>query len=233
MTVNEPDEPTRSVTPTEGPGRDRNEDPTAVLGSVSSDPGESDPYTLPPDPDEEPLRNRLREIVIGLGGAVLGFALAFVIVALSTSGADELTGDEAAVELEEAQATIAERDARVAELEAQLAEAEAAAGDRDEDLVAQLEALEERSSALDQREEALADLEAAIADRDAEVAAREEAVEQAEQEGVTGGSGDGDPGDGGTPDGDGGMIDLPDVDEEEVSNAIERLLDRIRGLFGE
>ncbi len=232
--MNEPDEPTRRVTPTDGPSRDRDDDPTAVLGSVSSEPGESDPATLPPDEEEEPQRNRLRDIAIGLGGAVLGFALAFVIVALSTSGADELTGEEAAVELEDAQATIAERDARVAELEAELAEAEAAAGDRDEDVVAQREALEDRSAALDQREQALEDLEAAIADREAEVAAREEAVDQAEQGGDSGGAGDGDPGDGGTPDGGGdGIIDLPDVDEEEVSNAIERLLDRIRGLFGE
>ncbi len=234
MTVNEPDEPTRRVTPSDGPGPDRNDDPTAVLGSVSPETGEGDPANSPSAEDEVPPRNRLREIVIGLGGAVLGFALAFVIVALSTSGADELSDDGAVAELEDAQATIAERDARVAELEAELAEAEAAAGDRDEDLVAQREALEDRSAALDQREQVLDEREAAIADREAEVAAREEAVEQAEQDRESDGSGDGDAGDGGTPDGGGdGIIDLPDVDEEEVSNAIERLLDRIRGLFGE
>jgi len=232
--VNEPDEPTRRVTPTDGPPRSRDDDPTAVMGSVPSETGESGPVTPPSDEEEAPPRNRLREVVIGLGGAVLGFALAFVIVALSTSGADELTGDGAVAELEDARATIAERDARVAELEAELAEAEAAAGDRDEDVAAQREALEDRSAALDQREQALEEREAAIADREAEVAAREEAVEQSEQEPEDGGSGDPDPEDGGTPDDGGdGIVDLPDVDEEEVSNAIERLLDRIRGLFGE
>ncbi|MEX2550179.1 MAG: hypothetical protein WD638_08120 [Nitriliruptoraceae bacterium] len=230
MAVNEPDDPTRRMAPEGRPDRDRGQDPTEVLGSVP--PAGEDP--APPaapgeDGEEEPPHNRLREIAIGLGGAVLGFALAFVIVALSTSGEDELPADAGAAELEEAQATIDERDARVAELEAQLAEAEAAAGDRDEDLVAQREALDDRSTALDEREQALDEREAAVAAREAEVAAREEAVEQAEQDSDAGEVDGGETDDG--DDGDGG-IDLPDVDDEEVSNAIERLLEQIRGLFG-
>lgn len=229
MAVNGPDEPTRRVSSEEHADPQRDQDPTAVLGSVppeAGDPGHAP--ARPEDAEEEPPHNRLREIAIGIGGAVLGFALAFVIVALSTSGADEVPIGEGAAELEEAQATLAERDARIAELEAELAEAEAAAGDRDEDLAAQRDALEDRSVALDEREQALEEREAALTEREAAVSAREEAVEQAEQDADTGEVDGGETGE----EGDGGGIDLPDVDDEDVSNAIEQLLERIRGLFG-
>jgi len=228
VAVNEPDEPTRRVSAEDHSDPHREQDPTAVLGSVPPESGETGyEGTRPEDDEEEPPHNRLREIAIGIGGAVLGFALAFVIVALSTSGADELPADGGAAELEDAQATIAERDARIAELEAELAEAEAAAGDRDEDLAAQRAALEDRSVALDDREQALDEQEAALAAREADVSAREEAVEQAEQDSDAGEVDEGETGDG-----DDGGIDLPAVDDEEVSNAIEQLLERIRGLFG-
>ena len=59
------------------------------------------------------------------------------------------------------------------------------------------------------------------------MSAREEAVEQAEQDSDAGEVDEGETGDG-----DDGGIDLPAVDDEEVSNAIEQLLERIRGLFG-
>ncbi len=197
---------------------------------------------------------RGRDVALLLVGSVLGFVLAFLIVAWSTGG-DPATEDDAAAASqaeidaleEQVGALEAERDeasARSDELEAQLAEAEAAAGVRDEDVEAQRQALDERAGALDdrasaldaredqldEREGALDDRSGALDAREQDLDAREEALEAGEvpAEGDGGGAGDGN-GDGD----DGGfqLPDLPEIDTDEVGNVVERVLDWLRDLF--
>jgi hypothetical protein len=197
---------------------------------------------------------RGRDVALLLVGSVLGFVLAFLIVAWSTGG-DPATedGDTAAVAAEMAAleeqvgALEAERDeanARTDELEAQLAEAEAAAGERDDDVEAQRQALDERAAALDdrataldgredqldQREASLQDRASALDERERQLDEREAALDAGET------PTDGDPGEGGGDDGDGDgggiqLPDLPEVDTEEVGNVVERVLDWLRDLF--
>ncbi|HSK23763.1 MAG TPA: hypothetical protein VK906_11330 [Egicoccus sp.] len=188
--------------------------------------------------EEERRERRKRDLLLGLVGALVGFLLAFVIVALSTDdgeGGEVVAADERVGALE---SDLGERDARIEELEAQLAEAEAAAGDRDEDVAAQQQALDERSAALDerneqadQRGERLDERERALNEREQQLDQREQAIEQRESE-----SGDA-PAEGDPPaDGDGGGVNLPDLPDvpsgEEVDNFVESVLDRIRNLFG-
>ncbi len=178
-------------------------------------------FDAPVDEDDPPGHGRARTVALFLGGAVLGFLLAFVVVALTTGGDQGVGEQEAATAALEAE--LAERDASISELQSQLAEAEAAAGDRAEDIEAQRSALEERSQDLDDRAAALDDRERALDEREAQLREREQAVD----DGVPG---DAPPGQ----EGDGGGLELPsiDVDTTEVEGFVERLLDGIRDLFG-
>lgn len=169
--------------------------------------GEQPPVTDPDaDPDADTGTNWPRTLAIGAVGALIGFVIAFLVVALGTSDdADEAQAAAAQEQIEELEATVEERDATIAELEARLAEAEAAAEARDDDTEAQSEALEERARNLDEREAALQE--------------RSEALDQREQElGQQDGDGDG----GGT---------TPSFDEEAAENFIDRVVDQIRELF--
>jgi hypothetical protein len=196
-------------------------------------------------------RRRGRDVTLLLVGSVLGFVLAFLIVAWSTSG-EPATDDEAAAAQqaeiaaleEQVGALEAERDeanARTDAREAQLAEAEAAAGARDEDVEAQRQALDERADALDgrasaldaredqldEREGALDDRSAALDAREQELDARESALDAGEVPAEGGGTGDGD----GEDDGGIQLPQLPDIDTDEVGNVVERALDWLRDLF--
>lgn len=172
-------------------------------------------YDSPRNVDEEPeRRGGARTALILIGGAVLGAVITLVVVALGTSSSEpDVSVDDAQIAALEEQ--VAERDARIGELEAQLAEAEAAAGERDADIQAQRDALaefeaqlEERSAALDGRSQALAE--------------REARLEELERQGPT-------PQD---PPDDGQGVQLPEIDTEQIDTFIDRLLDRIRELFG-
>ena len=193
-------------------------------------------------------RRRGRDVALLLVGSVLGFVLAFLIVAWSTSG-EPATDDEAAAARqaeidaleEQVGALEAERDeanARTDALEAQLAEAEAAVGARDEDVEAQRQALDERAdaldgraSALDTREGQLDEREGALDDRSAALDAREQELDDREaaldagEVPAEGGDGDGED-DGGIQ-----LPELPDIDTDEVGNVVERALDWLRDLF--
>jgi hypothetical protein len=232
--------------------------------------GTAQPYTTgageQPDGDsvdaveveEQPRRRRGRDVALLLVGSVLGFLLAFLVVAWSTSGEQTTEdGDTAALQeqvvaLEEQLGALeAERDdalARTDDLEAQLAEAEAAAGVRDEDIEAQRQALDERAAALDDRagaqdarEDQLDDRDAALNDRAAALDQREQELDAREQElddagTPTEGGGETEPADGeGGGEGDGGggidLPDLPEIDTDEVGNIVERALDWLRDLF--
>jgi hypothetical protein len=204
-----------------------------------------------PAPVEGRGGRRGRDIALLLVGSVLGFVLAFLIVAWGTSGDPATEDDVAAAQQAEIEAleeqvgaVEAERDdanARTDALEAQLAEAEAAAGARDEDVEAQrqaldqrADALDERATALDAREGQLDDREGALDDRSAALDAREQdldAREAALDAGETPAEGDGgtQPGDG--DDGDIQLPELPDIDTGEVGNVVERALDWLRDLF--
>jgi hypothetical protein len=265
------DAPTRQLPPTDGPSAadaTRASDTAALdrthaleepwegtaqpyaTGSHAADDGTAEAEVAGPAPVESSGRRRGRDVALLLVGSVLGFVLAFLIVAWSTSG-DPATEDEAAAAgqaevaaLEEQLTALeAERDealARTGELEAQLAEAEAAAGERDEDVEAQRRALDERAGALDERataldarEDQLEEREAALDDRDAALTTREQdldAREAALDEGETPTEGDG----GGEEEGDDGGIrlpELPEIDTEEAGNVVEQVLDWLRDLF--
>jgi hypothetical protein len=200
--MNDPD-PTRQIEPVEGfeaetPLRDPYD-----AGGAADDAAWQDPAD-----EEEPEQpsNRGREIAIGAIGAVIGFVLAFIVVALGTGGdADDPQLAAAQEEIEELEATVDERDAAVDELEARLAEAEAAAGARADDVDAQREALDERAGILDEREEALRDRAEALDER-------ERQLDQREQE---------EPGD----------SPGPGIDQETAEGIVDRVVDQIRDLF--
>jgi hypothetical protein len=211
-------------------------------------PGDAHPATdwddggLPPEDEvveEEPTSSRGKSALLVLLGAVLGFALAFLVVALATGG-DDTDADLVATQeqVDALEAELEARDATIADLEAQLAEAEAAAGERDEDIEAQRQALDDRSQSLDDREAALDARQDALDEREAAIVEREEqaGAQPPPDTGDTGDTGEtGDTGDGGEggDTGDGGGLPDIDTDEiaEEVENVVERILDWLRGLF--
>ena len=176
-----------------------------------------------PEPPEAEPPSQARRWLFGLLGALLGFMLAFLVIAISTD--DEGDGAELAGQerIEALETELAERDAQMEALQARLDEAEAAAGERDEDLEAQRQALDERAGALDERSAALDEREAALDER-------ETAIEERERD-VTEPSPGGEPAD--PAPGDGPPLDdvLPDVDEQTVENIVERVLDRLRNLL--
>jgi hypothetical protein len=218
--------------------------------------GTADPYDTPAgatgylDPDGEPLEGppdepatdeaegrRGRDLAFGVGGMVLGFLIAVLVIALGTSDRSPEGETAAAPErIEELEAGLADRDATIDALEAQVAEAQAAAGASDADAEAQrqalderaqaldarVEAIDERSTALDQREAQLDERQSELDQREAELADREQQAEEPADGGEPGGGGDGD---------DGGEGLLPDLDTDEVETFIDRILDRIRDLF--
>jgi hypothetical protein len=196
-------DPTRRIDPVEGfeaetPLRDSYD-----AGAAAGDAEWQDPAV---EEEQEPSTNRGREVAIGAIGAVIGFVLAFIVVALGTSGdADDPQLAAAQEEIEELEATVDERDAAIDELEARLAEAEAAAGARADDVDAQREALDERAGILDEREAALQDRAAALDER-------ERQLDQREQE---------EPGD----------SPGPGIDQETAEGIVDRVVDQIRDLF--
>jgi hypothetical protein len=187
--------------------------------------------------EEEPEGRRGRDLAFGVGGLVLGFLIAVIVIALGTS--DRTPEGEAAVgteRIEELEAGLAERDAAIAELEAQVAEAQAAAGASDADAEAQRQALDERAQALDDRVDAIDGRSTALDQREAELEQRQAELDQRERDLADREQQAEEPGDGGETDGggdgdDGGEGLLPDLDTEEVETIIDRLLDRIRDLF--
>lgn len=203
-------DPTRRIDPVEGfeaetPLRDSygaGADPYGAGGEAEHPEG----HDRAADEEPEQTSNRGREIAIGAIGAVVGFVIAFVVVALGTSGdADDPQLAAAQEEIEELEATIDERDATVDDLEARLAEAEAAAGARADDIDAQREALDERAGILDDRE-------AALRDRSEALDERERQLDQREQE---------EPGD----------SPGPGIDQETAEGIVDRVVDQIRDLF--
>jgi hypothetical protein len=175
---------------------------------------------------DEPDRDRRRDLAFGAGGLLLGFLLAFLIIALGTS--DRGDGEVAAADerVEELEFELEERDARIGALEAQVAEAEAAAGESDADIEAQRQALEERSQALDDRVDRIDERSLALDRREAELDEREQTLAEREQQADEPADGDGDA----DPDGENGGL-LPDLDTDEVETFIDRILERIRDLF--
>jgi chaperonin cofactor prefoldin len=169
---------------------------------------------------------RGRDAAFGIGGLVLGFLIAVVVIALGTSDRTD-DGDVTAAsdQVEALEADLDERDARIEALEAQLAEAEAAAGASADDVEAQRRALDERAAALDARVEAIDERSQALDRREAELDERARELEEREQQADEPG-GDGT----GADAGDGEGL-LPELDTEEVETFIDRLLDRIRDLF--
>lgn len=174
------------------------------------------------EPPPEP-RSRAREAMIGLGGALLGFVLAFVVVALGTSGdapADDGQLAAAQERIETLEAELAQRDAAVADLEAQrdeletrLAEAEVAAGEGAADVEAQRQALDERAAALDERAAAIEEREAALDQREAELGDTPPADPAEPGEGLF-------PGDG-----------LPELDGETADTIVDRIIEELRDLL--
>lgn len=169
-----------------------------------------------PDPvgtntqDRDRRRRVLRAAVIGLIGAVIGFGLAVLIVALT--GDDDAGGDSTAdLTSESLEADLRDRDARISELEAALAEARAASEGSDQDTDARNEALDERAAVLEEWSRDLSDREDDIARREAEL----------DDRAGTGDEGDGSPADGGA-----GIID-----DEVVDGIVQRVLDQLRALF--
>lgn len=191
-----------------------------------------------PDDEEVEPRSKGREAIIGLAGAIIGFILAFVVVALGTGGSpddgqataaeeriaalEEELGERDA-QLAEREAELAERDAAITELETRVADAEAAAGEGAAALESQRQALDQRAAALDERAAALDARETALEEREAELgqapppdpgdapAGEEPGAEQ--------------PGDGILPD------DLPQIDGETAETIVERVIERIRELL--
>jgi hypothetical protein len=209
-----------------------------LAGGTAAWEGTADPYGGPAaapsedagpvedEPVEEPDR-RKRDLAFGIGGLLLGFLIAVVVIALGTSdrGAD---GEVAAADerIEALEAEVDERDARIDALEAQVAELEAAAGASDADAEAERQALNERSQALDERVERIDERSQALDRREAELEERERQLDEREQQ--TDQPADAEPG-GDT--GDGGEGILPELDTDQVETFIDRLLDRIRDLF--
>ncbi len=161
------------------------------------------------DPDEPP-RRRGRLFLLWLFGLVLGFVLAFVVIALATDDDAPVADADAQERIEALEAELEQRDAQISDLEARLTEAEAAAGDRDEDIEQQRQALEEQSEVLAEWQELLAQREADLDDREAALAERERALDEQEDE----------PG-----------IDLPEIDDETVDGIVDRVLEQIRDWF--
>jgi hypothetical protein len=190
---------------------------------------EEEPADVAPEADQRPRRGR--DVALVLIGSVLGFLLAFLVVAWGTSGRDAEVAEPDPAQQERIEALEAElegRDAQIADLESQLAEAEAAAGDRDADIEAQRQALDERTVALDQRASSLEDRAAALDRREAELDQRETQLD--EREAALDDAETVPPPDDGS-DGTDGGIDLPEIDTGEVENVIERILERLRDLF--
>jgi hypothetical protein len=179
---------------------DRPDDPTVPIADRDAY-GDYEHYE---DEPEDGRRRIWRDVFAGLIGALFGFVIALVVVALATSPPEPV----ATAELAAAQERIAELEAQLAERDAQLAEAEAAAAERDVDVEAQRQALDERATALDERARALDEREAAVEQREAQVAERERAADD--------------------PD----APQVPAVDDETVDNIVERVIDYFRDLFG-
>lgn len=203
------------------------QDPTVVSGWA--EPGEHAHAVTPSGEGAPRSRGRRfrRGFVIWLVGAVVGFAAAFVVVALGTG--DPTDGELAAEQrIAELEAELEQRDAQLADLEAQLAEAEAAAGAREEDIEAQRRALDERTEVLDEWAQTLAVREADVAEREAELAARQGQLEELRRQ-VEDAS-DVELPEVDLPDLD--LPELPDVDDGLVDTIVERVLEQLREWFG-
>jgi peptidoglycan hydrolase CwlO-like protein len=202
---------------------------------AQSDPGNAyanDPYSADPLPVAEES-GRGKQIAIGAISALLGFILAFVVIALFTDDDAPVVDDsqlaEAQEQIEELEAEVADRDLQIEELEARLADAEAAIGESDADLEAQREVLNEIAAAQDEREQTLNEREQALNEREQGLDEREAAIADREAEGDSAPTEPEAP-----PDGDGesdGGLTPPDIDEEEVENIVNRVLERLRDLF--
>jgi hypothetical protein len=212
---------TQRIAPATGAGAwEGTADPSRPSGDAWQDDTE-DPAGAALD-EPEPERDRRRDLAFGAGGLLLGFLLAFLVIALGTS--DRGDGEVAAADerVEDLEFELEERDARISALEAQVAEAEAAAGESDADIEAQRQALEERSQALDERVDRIDERSLALDRREAELDERERAIAEREQQADEPADGDGDGENGGL---------LPDLDTDEVETFIDRILERIRDLF--
>jgi hypothetical protein len=208
----QPNEPWEAEVPARTAG-------AATHGSSTAD-DPHDPYAGPVEPGSS---SRGKQVAIGVISGLVGFILAFILIAIFTGG-DEATDDPGAAASQERidalEAELADRDLQIEELEARLAEAEAAAGESDADIEAQRQALDERATALDQRAGALDEREAALDEREAAIAEREQ---EADAEPAPS---EPDP----EPDDNGGLTP-PEFDEEQVENIVNRVLERLRDLF--
>jgi hypothetical protein len=197
-------DPTQRIDPVEGFEAEtplREPDTLHARSDATGDAHQSDV-----DRQDAETSGRGREIAIAAIGAVIGFVIAFLVVALGTSDdGDDAQLAAAQEEIEELEAGVEERDATIGELEARLSEAEAAAGARADDVEAQRDALDERASILDEREAALRERADALDERERE-------LDQREQDASTESPG-------------------PGIDEETAEGIVDRVVEQIRDLF--
>lgn len=180
--------------------------------------GADDPATRPEGPEES---GRGRQVAIGLISGLIGFILAFIMIAIFTGDEDGTVDPGLAASQERIdalEAELADRDVQIEELEARLAEAEAAVGESDADIEAQREALDARAGALDERANALDEREVALDQREAAIAEREQQA-------------DADPPPTDPEPGENGGLTPPEFDDEQVENIVNRVLERLRELF--
>ena len=206
------------------------------------------PQPIPPVQDHGPARgtrtwSTTTVVLWAVVGILVGMITALLLLpdedpvvlgdpAQSVAQADALF--DAQQEIDRLNGVVAERDALLEELRAQLA-ASAAEGDAAAaDVAARESAVAAREAEQDDRAAALEAREADVERREQEVAAREQAADDAGQGSGDTGIGDLDlPADLTLPNGE--DLPLPDIqlpDAEETRNALERLVDRLQGIFG-
>ena len=218
-------DPTRQLPPQPAGRQSRGpwEAEVPVGSAASTTPGAGSPYGANgPDahPEEPEPSGRGKQVAIGVISGLIGFILAFVLIAIFTGDDDAAVDPGLAASQERIdvlEAELADRDLQIEELEARLAEAEAAVGESDADIEAQRQALDERATALDQRATALDEREIALDQREAAIAEREQQAEV-------------DPPPAPDP-GDNGGLTPPEFDDEQVENIVNRVLERLRELF--
>lgn len=224
--MSDPYDQTRRIDPTHPVGGRPVDETQVIRPGEEARPGAPRPGERDYDPEAEAERRWPQYLIAGLVGVLIGFAFAFVVIAMGTSGqeTDPTEATAAQERITALETELADREATIAEMEARLAEAEAAAGDRAEDVEAQRRALDERAAAMDERARALDEREMALDRRENEIAEREAAAEQpADQPDQPD-----DPGE--QPDDGPG---LPEFDPEQAENIVERVLERLRELFGQ
>ena len=218
-------DPTRQL-PAQPGGHRPGESWEAEVPARSAASGESSPHGADgpgAPPGEQDPSGRGKQLAIAVISGLVGFILAFILIAIFTGGEDATVDPGLAASQERIdalEAELADRELQIEELEARLAEAEAAAGESDADIEAQRQALDERAVALDERANALDEREVALDQREAAIAEREQQADA-----------DPSPEEPAPDPGDNGGLTPPQFDDEQVENIVNRVLERLRDLF--